>query len=273
MFHVATALHFVVFNLGLLTLAAGVQFDYINQNQWPLFSGSRCGKTRQSPINIMTAQVNGNDALKLLTFHNYDKPLDGVFENIGTTVQFVPNTGATMGISNHKGIYDLERIYFRWGSTVTEGSEHQFNGIKHAAEIQFIHHKRNAPSTDRDAYTIVAVLAVPVTGAPASNSVWSYLSVPTGHETSHTVSGSSTTSQYDSLLPANRNPYYYYEGSFTTPLCTENVQWFVLMNTIGIPEDFLDDLRQVETAQNGPPLTFNFRDLQDLNGRNVFKFP
>ena len=272
MFHVATALHFVVLNLGLLTLVAGARFKYDEQNVWRLFLGSQCGEMQQSPINIVTARVNGNNALIPLTFHNYNTALDGVFENIGTTVQFVPNAGATLAVSNHKGIYDLRRIDFHWGSDVlgTEGSEHRIDGNKHAAEIQFVHLKRNVPpgSTDRDAYAIVSVLADSV-NVTSTNPVWSDLSVPTGHETSNTVSGSS---QYENLLPTNRD-YYYYEGSFTTPLCTENVQWFVLKNTIDIPEGFLDDLRLVEADAGGPPLTFNFRDLQDLNARNVFKFP
>ena len=271
--YVATALHFVVLSLGLLTLVASAPFNYNDQDVWRMFLGSQCGELRQSPINIVTAQANGNNALKPLTFHNYDMPLAGEFENIGTTVQFVPNAGATMAVSNHKGIYDLWRIYFHWGSTVTEGSEHQFDGTKHAAEIQFVHLKRNVPpgSTDPDAYAIVAVLAVRVTGPPASNSVWNHLSVPTVHATSNTVSGNR---QYADLLPTNRD-YYYYEGSFTTPLCTENVQWFVLQNTIPIPTGFLDDLRLVETESGTNPLllTFNFRGLQDLNARSVFKFP
>ena len=269
MFRVATALYmyFVVLNVGLLTLVSGVQFDYINQNRWLLPPGSQCGKMQQSPINIRNAQVN--NALNSLTFHDYDKPLAGKFKNIGTGVQFVPNTGATLAVSNHKGRYDLQWIRFHWGRDVTEGSEHQFNGIKHAAEIQFVHRKQNVPSTDRDAYAVVAVLAVPVNGAPAQNSVWSDLSVPIVHETSNTVFGSNP---YNSLLPTNQN-YYYYEGSFTTPLCTESVQWFVFKNTIDIPKGFLDDLRQVQADANGTPLTFNFRDLQNLNGRNIFKSP
>ena len=269
MFHITTALHFVVLSLGLLTLVAGVPFNYNNQNQWPQFQGSQCGGMQQSPINIVTAQVNGNNGLNSLTFHDYDKPLDGQFQNIGTGVQFVPNAGATMAVSNHMVKYDLQRIYFRWGRDVTEGSEHQFNGNKHAAEIQFVHRKRNAPSTDRDAFAIVAVLADSVTGIPPPNSVWSDLSVPIGYATSNPVSGSSL---YADLLPTNRGCYHY-EGSFTTPLCTENVQWFVLKDTIDIPEGFLDDLRQVQSGPGGPPLIFNFRDIQNLNGRNVFKFP
>ena len=273
MFHVATALYFVVLNLGLLTLVASARFRYDKQNVWRLFLGSQCGELRQSPIDIVTAEANENNALIPLTFHDYDKPLDGEFENIGSTVQFVPNFRATMAVSNHKGIYDLQRIQFRWGSDESQGSEHQLNGFKHAAEIQFVHLKRNVPpgSTDQDAYAIVAVLANSVPGTPLPNAVWSNLSVPIRYTTSNPVSGSS--SQYESLLPTIRDSYYYYEGSFTTPLCTENVQWFVLNNTIDIPKGFLDDLRQVEMDESGTPLTFNFRDLQNLNARNVFEYP
>ena len=196
---------------------------------------------RQSPININTAQVNGNNGLlTALTFLNYHMPLDGQFENIGTGVQFVPNAGTTLAVSNHKGTYDLQSIRLHWGSDVTTGSEHKIDGIQYAAEIQFVHLKKNVSSTDRDAYTIVAVLADSVPGTPPPNSVWSDLSVPTGYATSNLISGSNP---YASPLPPNRNSYYYYEGSFTTPLCTENVQWFVLKDTIDIPRSFLADLR------------------------------
>ena len=118
--------------------------------------------------------------------------------------------------------------------------------MKKAAEIQFVHLKRCVPpgSTDPDTYFIVSVLADVDSGAPrapAAGSVWSTLSVPKPHATTTSVSGS----QYDELLPTNQN-YYYYEGSFTTPLCTENVEWFVLKNTINIPTGFLISLRSME---------------------------
>ena len=88
----------------------------------------------------------------------------------------------------------------------------------------------------------------------------------------------SNTYHYDDLLPplpaTSPRPYYYYEGSFTTPLCTERVQWFMLKDNITIPAFFLAKLRQVkrEGNANSPLLTFNFRDLQPLNARNVSKF-
>ena len=275
MFRFATALHLVVLSLGLLTLVTGAPFNYNIgfEKVWRRFLGSQCGGCRQSPINIQTAQVQESNVLMALSFHNYDQPLDGEFENIGTTVRFVPDAGTTVAVSNHKGIYDLRWIDFHWGSVNTEGSEHRVNGMKYAAEIQFVHLKRGVPlgSTDPDAYSIVSVLANQVDGTPAANSVWSTLSVPTQHATSNSINPATGSSQYDELLPTDQD-YYYYEGSFTTPFCTENVQWFVLKNTIDIPAGFLDDLRDVEKDASPTLLTKNFRNPRDLNARNVYKF-
>ena len=279
MFHFATALYLVVLSLGLLTLVAGdhARFNYNIpfEKVWRGFLGSQCGGLRQSPINIQTALVEESNALMALSFHNYDQQLDGEFENIGTTVRFVPDAGTTVAVSNHKGVYDLRWIDFHWGSVDTEGSEHQIDDVKHAAEIQFVHLKRCVPpgSTDPDAYSIVSVLADVDPGTPAG--VWSTLSVPTTHATSNTITPNPISgSQYDELLPTNRD-YYYYEGSFTTPLCTENVEWFVLKNTINIPTGFLINLRSVEKDAGTPPalLNKNFRNPRDLNARNVFEFP
>ena len=191
MFRFATALHLVVLSLGLLTLVTGAPFNYNIgfEKVWRRFLGSQCGGLRQSPINIQTADVQECNALMALSFHGYNQQLDGEFENTGTTVRFVPNAGATVAVSNHKGIYDLRWIDFHWGSDATEGSEHRVDGMKYVAEIQFVHLKRCVPpgSTDPDAYSIVSVLANQVDGTPAPNSVWSTLSVPTQHATSNSI--------------------------------------------------------------------------------------
>ena len=92
--------------------------------------------------------------------------------------------------------------------------------------------------------------------------------VPTEHEDSNPVSDL----VYTDLLPQNRD-YFQYEGSLTIPLCNETVQWFVLKNTIKIPKAFLSMLRRLESDENGTLLTFNFRDQQRLNRRNVYEFP
>ena len=73
------------------------------------------------------------------------------------------------------------------------------------------------------------------------------------------------------LFPNNRG-YYFYEGSLTTPDCDEIVQWFVFKHTIEVPQAYLDDLRNIEMDGDGNLLTFNFRDTQNLNNRQVLCF-
>ena len=145
MFHVATVLYFVVLNLGLLTLVASTSFDYSNQDEWPVFPGSQCCGMRQSPINIDTNAALSKCSVLIppLTFHDYNKPIAGTLKNIDSTVEFVPTVtpGASMAISNHRGIYDLQKIHICWGTTDVGGSEHQLNGVQYAAEIQLIHLK------------------------------------------------------------------------------------------------------------------------------------
>ena len=55
--------------------------------------------------------------------------------------------------------------------------------------------------------------------------------------------------------------YYFYEGSLTTPPCTENVHWFV--NT-GVYE-----ISQQEYASLGKEVPGTNRPLQDLNDREI----
>ncbi|CAI8044532.1 Carbonic anhydrase 1 [Geodia barretti] len=81
-----------------------------------------------------------------------------------------------------------------------------------------------------------------------------------------------TTVNFYDLLPSDRS-YYYYEGSLTTPNCSEVVQWFLLKETISIPSAYLAQLREVEENEEGDRLTFNYRNTQDLAGRQVSRYP
>ena len=73
---------------------------------------------------------------------------------------------------------------------------------------------------------------------------------------------------FDSFLPSNRD-YYFYMGSLTAPLCDENVAWFIMKDTITVPGSYLDQLRDVIGDDGNRPLTYNFRDPQELGDRVV----
>ena len=219
--------------LGLFTLTAAVEFTYDDQAEWLTFSGSQCGGDRQSPINIDTDDVEDDDnSLIKLVFTNYDQDHNGEFENTATNVEFVPDTlDATL--TNHLGMYTLMQFHLHWGEDDTEGSEHQVDDEQLAAEIHFVHLKQGPSPSDTagDTFSVVAVLREARDQA-ITGTVWEKLNpVPTDFESSITVDDF----VYEDLLPSNQD-YYQYEGSLTTPLCNETVQWFVLQNTIDTPK-------------------------------------
>ena len=233
----------MVLTLGLLTLVVSAQ--------------------HQSPINIVTGATSQNSSLNPLSFNNrYRVQVSGDFEYTGTILRFVPDSGPPATLTNHLGTYKLREIVFHWGNTSSQGSEHQLDRTKYAAEIHFVHLKQGASSSDTagDTFAMVAVLCHNVSGM--ATGVWSDLSpVPTTGSSNPVFN---INIKYADLLPDNRD-YYQYYGSHTTSPFTENAVWQVMQNTIPIPEGFLTSLRQVQLS--------NFRGLQNLNGRSVFKFP
>ena len=61
------------------------------------------------------------------------------------------------------------------------------------------------------------------------------------------------------VLPTSRKDYFFYDGSFTTPPCTEGVKWVVLKNYQTISQKTVSAF----------PFKKNFRPPQPLNGRKV----
>jgi len=62
------------------------------------------------------------------------------------------------------------------------------------------------------------------------------------------------------LLPKGR-AYYSYAGSLTTPPCSEDVKWHVLVEPMTVSEE------QIETFTNMYPV--DARPIQPINGRTI----
>jgi len=58
---------------------------------------------------------------------------------------------------------------------------------------------------------------------------------------------------FSDFLPPDLD-YYHYEGSLTTPPCSEIVMWYLFKQPIKIPTEFLSLLRQIEDEKNQPLL-------------------
>ena len=62
------------------------------------------------------------------------------------------------------------------------------------------------------------------------------------------------------FLPANSS-YYAYEGSLTTPPCSEGVKWIVLKNPMTASQAQIDAFTKI--------FQVNARPVQDVNSRTV----
>ncbi|MEM7403400.1 MAG: carbonic anhydrase family protein [Myxococcota bacterium] len=131
-------------------------------------------------------------------------------------------------------------------------SEHCVRAQSYAMEIHLVH---------ENSAKQLAVVAVLVRQGPAHVAIaqlFKQLPNRTAHE------GPTLLFDVGSLLPQQRG-YFAYQGSLTTPPCTQGVQWYVMMQPITADQQQLDSLLQ---AMGG---RINSRPLQPLNGRTVWR--
>lgn len=247
--------------------AAEVEFSYDAQDEWPgiCVTGNQI---RQSPIDIITDDVEDNEDLIDLELSGWDTGYDGVFVNSGHNVQFNPDTPSLATVRNHLGTYQVQQFHMHWGSTTGQGSEHRVNGNQAELEIHFVQFKSGEDDTTAGDYaSVISVLADVDTDAPITG-VWEQLGVVAVQPYNANVSVENI--RFDQLLPEDLD-YWYYEGSLTTPLCNEVVVWFLLKERITVPGAFLSMLRGVQEDEQGTLLTFNFRMAQEIGDRTVYE--
>lgn len=260
-------LQILLFTALIAAATSIISFNYTDQAAWGDIEGSVCTTgTEQSPIDIRTSQLTESDATIDLILEGWNLTREGTFANEGGhTVQFTPdNDEPNATTTNHQGTYVVQQIHMHWGEDSSVGSEHRIDGQQTALEIHFVHRRTSGPDDARNALTVVAVMAV-AGGEDADDDVWRNLRAS---EVQESEAETEATLRYADLLPSANPSYYYYEGSLTTPLCSEIVQWFVLKERITVPQSFLEQLRMVMTEE-GTPLILNYRDVQDRNGRDV----
>ena len=256
----------LVASLSDVSLASGgAAYDYDHQDKW---GGVCISGRRQSPVDIRTGDLYTSRSTRSLIF-NWRKgtTLSGVFENkAGHTVQFTPAKGSpVITTQTFRGIFTFQQMHMHWGENNGVGSEHRINGEQASLELHFVHRNLWRVATARDAYAVVSVMAD--AGSENANSPFNKLPVKAVQNiNSHT---NAQVSLYD-FLPADRS-YYFYEGSLTTPLCSEVVQWFVMKERITVPRSFMASLRKVKKNSAGATIQYNYRDPQSLLCRPVYE--
>ena len=166
-----------------------------------------CAGHKQSPVDL----THFTDvALPPITF-DYKAGGRDVINN-GHTVQVDYDPGSSLAVDNT--VFALKQFHFH------VPSENHIAGRAFPMEAHFVH-------TDAQGHlAVVAVMFVHGARNPALEALWTHL--PTKADERHALSPEIAAA---SLLPADRD-YYRYEGSLTTPPCSEGVQWLVLKQPV-----------------------------------------
>lgn len=250
-----------------------------------LSSGALCAGKKQSPIDIVTADVVADPNLPEFNFENYeDATMKGRWsiQNNGHSVMVImDHTNYKLSGGGLNDTYILHHFHLHWGSTSEQGSEHTVNGKKYPMEIHFVHYNSkygnltNAIDKTPDGLAVLGFFFEVDNSASLQYSKSGFLTLLP----SVGKSGASNVLpalHLKSVMANNVKSFYRYMGSLTTPGCFESVVWTVFEDTIKITEQELNVFRDslkfegINEAE-GDPMVDNYRPVVPLNGRVVSK--
>ena len=217
---------------------------------WGMLSAkfAACGAGRsQSPVDIANTEI-GTEALEVKTdlmpgslrIAHHEHVADGI--NNGHTIQINYEGGDELTIGGDS--YDLVQYHFH------NESEHTVRGRHYPMEMHLVH------KADSGKLAVIGVFIEEGTHNPAFDPIWNNLPSQTGVETHYPH----VDVDVDKLLPASRASYRY-DGSLTTPPCSEGVRWIVMTSPIQLSAAQIKAFTAIIHDNNRP--------TQPLNGRPV----
>ncbi|GFP90939.1 alpha carbonic anhydrase 7 [Phtheirospermum japonicum] len=208
----------------------------------------KCGNGQsQSPIDIIDYNTVYWHSLGALNLHY--KPARAMIKNRGHDIE-VLWTGDAGGIIIGGSEYKLKQCHWHIPS------EHTINGARFNLELHVVHINSHGD------YAVVGILYM--IGLPDP-----FLASLSSHIGSATSNGSDIgiVDPWSIRFP-KRPEYYRYNGSLTTPPCSENVTWTVIRTIRTASQHQITALRNAVHDRG----TGNARPLQPLNGRTVYLF-
>lgn len=201
---------------------------------------SLCGNGKnQSPIDLVGEVKADLPSIKF----NYQASAKDIVNN-GHAVQV--NYAAGSGIDIDGDHFELKQFHFH------SPSENQIDGKSFPMEGHLVH-------ADKDGN--LAVVAV-MFEEGADNATLAYLwkHMPKNKGDDNALNKAITVS---GILPKNKD-YYRFNGSLTTPPCTEGVRWFVMKQPVTLSHEQVEQFAHVMHHDNNRP-------VQRLNARAVLK--
>ena len=201
---------------------------------------SACAEGKnQSPIDL-TGFIEAD--LRPIDFH-YEAGGNQIVNN-GHAIQVNFAPGSKIALDGHT--FALKQVHFH------APSENHINGQSYPMEAHLVH------ADEAGNLAVVAVMFTEGSANPSLARAWSYMPGIEGGK-QNLPSGVSA----EGILPADRD-YYRFNGSLTTPPCSEGVWWLVMKAPVTVSPDQLEKFVNVMRHPNNRP-------IQPPNARPVLK--
>lgn len=267
-------------------------WGYIDQQGWSKLHNTSCGGKKQSPIDLPDVCKKGSGNIvnprMNLDLINYDSDVPAsvmTLKNNGHTavISFkdsnTPNawTPKVSGSVLYGQTYQLLQLHFHWDKRTTHvGSEHGLHGKRLAFEMHLVHFNTKyrdqaEASMHPDGFAVLGTLFDNTDDDEMNNSEMNKIVSQLRQ-----VSAFNTTAQMRrpvnlrKLLPSDIDTFYTYEGSLTTPPCSEIITWIIFPEIQKIGPNQLFAFERSLDSDSNSILDITCRDLQPLNQRNVY---
>ena len=198
--------------------------------------------TSQSPVNIQESVSVTTKGLQKIGFNYSGVCTRGVLNN-GHTIQVNFESGSSIKIDGIE--FNLKQVHFH------TPSENQINSKNFPLEAHFVHASKDG------ALAVLALMFEEGKENQIIKKIWE--NMPS--EADKTAPLELTAKDISTLLPKNRS-YYRFNGSLTTPPCSEGVRWLVLKNYSKISKNQVEEFLHVMHHENNRP-------IQPINARKV----
>jgi carbonic anhydrase len=183
----------------------------------------------ESPIDIRNPRPAD---LPPIQFDYKPSPLHII--NNGHSIQINYAPGSFISVGGKR--YELKQFHFH------RPSEEEINGKRYEMTIHLVH------ADEQGKTAVVAVLLEKGRSEPLIHELWNHLPKEEDKE----LILNDVQIDATKLLPDDRG-YYTFDGSLTTPPCTEGVTWFVLKHPVSVSEAEIEEFAK-EYKNNARPI-------------------
>jgi len=215
---------------------------------WPQWYPEAAGH-RQSPVDIQQVNIESLHTNKKLTWRYIAENTEEVTNTGYCWKVHVNGEGSDLTGGPLDAQYMLEQFHCHWGETNHHGSEHTINGQKYAGELHLVHwnvtkyHSFAEAAKHPDGLCVLGVFLKPGKRNNELDKVTAQLSRIEFRGQTVTIG----CPLNPGLFIPEDSGYYTYQGSLTTPPCSECVIWIVFKEPIEVSNEQLTAFRNLKS--------------------------